>query len=147
MSEYEEGKGAQYKVTKRVYGRWGEEISKPRLKGKLSFEDSLQMLVNRCMTCEPEEFPTNVYRLFWSVPKSWRDEELHDEYDEATETVEYTTPFQFCGVEVNPDVIPPRKEIVEETDWHMVFNAILNCANRRNLLIGKERVEVATEKE
>ena len=148
MSEYAGAKGAKYRVSKRVYKRWEEEITKPRLKGKISFEDSIQMLINLCMTCPPEDFPENVHRLFWSLPKSWRDDELLDEYEEAIEEVEYVQPQQCCGVVVtNCEELPPRRWIETETDWNALFNAILNCYNRRNLLIPKERVEVVTEEE
>ena len=136
----------EYKVVEgRIYKRWKSELSKPRLKGKLSFEESLHLLVNRCMTCAPEEYPENVQRLFWALPKAYRDDELIEEYEGALEKVEYVTPVTCCGVPVDPQVIPARKEIVTETDWHLLFNAILNCLNRRNLLIPKERVEVVTE--
>ena len=136
----------EYKVIEgRIYRRWKEDITKPRLKGKLSFEESLQMLINKCMTCEVEEFPQNVHRLFWALPKAWHDDELLDEYEEALEEVEYITQATCCGVPVDPDVIPPRIERATETDWHAVFNAILNCCNRHNLLIPVERVEVFTE--
>jgi len=134
-------------VEKRVYERWKSEITKPRLKGKLSFEDSIQMLINRCMNCPEEEFPENVNRLFWSVPQTWRDEELLDAMEEAQKEVEYTIPMLFCGVPVNLDAVPGKRKVARETDWHMLFNAILNCYNRRNLLIPKERIEVVTEGE
>lgn len=129
----------------RIYRRWSEDISKPKLKGKLSFEESLQMLINKCMTCPPEEFPTNVHRLFWSLPAAWRDDELMEEYEEALEEFEYTTPVTCCGVPVDSDVIPAGKQIVTETDWNVLFNAVLNCCNRHNLLIPVERAEVVTE--
>lgn len=137
-----------YKVIEgRIYKRWSESVSKPTLKGKLSFEESFQMLVNKCMTCPEEEFGMNVHRLFWSLPASWRDDELLEEYEEALEEFEYSTPVTCCGVPIDPEVIPTGKEIVTETDWHAVFNAILNCANRRNLLIPVERQEIVTEGE
>lgn len=134
-------------VEKRLFKRWKEDITKPRLKGKLSFEDSIQMLINRCMTCEEEQFPENVHRLYWSVPQAWRDEELNNALEEATEEYEYTTPVMNCGVPVSPDILPESTQVVAETDWHMLFNAILNCYNRRNLLIPKERIEVVAEGE
>jgi len=137
-----------YKETERRIGkRWQEDITKPRLKGKLGFEESFQLLVNRCMTCEEEEFPENVHRLYWSLPKSWRDKELYEVVESSQETFEYSTPVMNCGVPVRSDILPELKEKVIETDWHELFNAILNCANRRNLLIPKERVEVVTERE
>lgn len=138
----------EYKVVEgRIYKRWEKDITKPRLKGKLNFEESFQMLINRCMTCIPEEFPENVNRLFWALPKAYRDEELMSAMDEVTVEVEYVTPVVNCGIPVDPKIIPSTRRIVSETDWHMLFNAILNCANRRNLLIPMERVEVMTEKE
>ena len=137
-----------YKETeKRVKGRWREDITKPRLKGKLGFEESFQMLVNRCMTCEPEEFPENVNRLYWSLPQSWRDNELYNALESCMEEYEYSSPVINCGIPVRSDILPELKEKAIETDWHILFNAILNCANRRNLLIPKERVEVVTERE
>ena len=137
-----------YKETERRIGkRLKEDITKPRLKGKLSFEESLQMLINRCMTCEPEERPQNVHTLYWSLPQSWRDEELYKAVEECQEEFEYSTPVMNCGIPVNPEILPELKETVIETDWDRLFNAILNCANRRNLLIPKERVEVVTERE
>lgn len=137
-----------YKETeRRVEKRWREDITKPRLKGKLGFEESFQMLVNRCMTCEPEEFPENVNRLYWSLPQSWRDNELYKTVEECQEEYEYSSPVINCGIPVRSDILPELKERVTETDWHKLFNGILNCANRRNLLIPKERVEVVTERE
>ena len=137
-----------YEETKRrIRERWKEDITKPRLKGKLSFEESLQMLINRCMTCEPEDFPENVNRLCWSLPQSWRDNELHNAVEECQEEYEYSTPIMNCGIPISPEILPELKETVTEMDWHMLFNAILNCANRRNLLIPKERFEVITERE
>lgn len=133
-------------VEGRLFKRWKKDITKPRLKGKLSFEESLQMLINRCMNCPPEEFPENVYRLFWSMPEYYKDDQLYKEYEDATEDVEYTQPVTWCGgVPIDPDVIPPKVWVETETDWHKVFNAILNCCVRRNLLIPVERVEVTTE--
>lgn len=105
------------------------------------------MLVNRCMTCPPEEFPENVNRLYWSLPQSWRDNELYNAIEECQEKYEYSTPIINCGIPVRSDILPELKEKVTETDWHQLFNAILNCANRRNLLIPKERIEVVTEEE
>lgn len=138
----------EYKVIEgRIYRRWSEDISRPRLKGKLSFEESLQMLINKCMVCPEEEFPINVHRLFWALPAAWHDEDLMEEYEEALEEVEYTTPVTCCGVPVNEEAIPAFLERITETDWHAVFNAILNCCNRHNLLIPVERVEVVTEEE
>jgi len=137
-----------YKETeRRISERWKTDIKEPRLKGKLSFEESLQMLINRCMTCDPLEFPENVNRLYWSLPQSWRDNELHNAVEECQEEYEYSTPVINCGIPVRSDILPELKERVTETDWHKLFNAILNCANRRNLLIPKERVEVVTERE
>ena len=132
-------------VEGRLFKRWKEDITKPRLKGKLSFEESLQMLINRCMNCPPEEYAENVDRLFWSIPEDYKDDKLYEEYEEAMEEFEYTTPITCCGVPVKPEYIPERREIVTETDWKLVFNAILNCCVRRNLLIPVERVEVFTE--
>ena len=137
-----------YKETeKRVEKRWKEDITKPRLKGKLGFEESFQMLVNRCMTCPPEEYPENVHRLYWSLPKTWRDVDLYEVIEECQETYEYSNPVIICGIPVKPDVLPETKWTETEMDWHMLFNEILNCANRRNLLIPTERFEVITEQE
>ena len=149
MSNYEEEMGIKFpeRVKYRIFKRWKDEITKPRLKGRLSFEESLQMLINRCMTCEPEEFPENVNRLYWSLPQSWRDNELYNAVEECQEEFEYSSPVINCGIPVRSDILPELKERVTEMDWHMLFNAILNCANRRNLLIPKERVEVVTERE
>ena len=131
----------------RIYRRWSEDISKPKLKGKLSFEESLQMLINRCMTCPPEEYPENVHRLFWSIPEYYKDDLLYEEYEGAVEEFEYTIPVTLCGVPVKPEAISPNVERVTETDWKLLFNAIMNCCARRNLLIPVEQVEVITEKE
>jgi len=130
----------EYKIVEgRIYKRWKSEITKPRLKGKLSFEESIQMLINRCMTCPEEEFPQNVNRLFWSVPQSWRDEELLEAMEEAIQIVEYSTPVLNCGIPINPDVLPGRVETIREVDWNALFHAILNC-------YPKERIEVVTER-
>jgi hypothetical protein len=127
----------------RIYRRWNkEDITKPTLKAKISFEESFQMLVNKCMVCPAEERPQNIYMLFWSTPKLWRDEILNEEMTETIETVEYTTPKIWCGVPLENDAIV---KTVEETKWEQLFNAILNCANRRNLLIPMERTEIVTE--
>ena len=137
-----------YKETeKRVKGRWEKDVSTPKLKGKLGFEESFQMLINRCMTCLPEERPQNVHTLYWSLPQAWHDEELDNTVEECQEKYEYSTPVINCGIPVRSDILPELKETVIETDWDRLFNAILNCANRRNLLIPKERVEVITERE
>ena len=134
-------------VEGRVFRRWRKDITKPRLKGKLSFEESLQMLINRCMNCPRDEFPENVYRLFWSMPEEYKDDKLYEEYGEAMEDVEYTQLQTCCGVQVLPEYMPPRVWVETETDWHKVFNAILNCCVRRNLLIPVERAEVVSEEE
>ena len=65
----------------RVSDRWGSEISQPTLKGKLSFEDSIQMLINRCMTCLEEEFEINVSRLQSSIPVAWIDDEFNEDLE------------------------------------------------------------------
>lgn len=128
----------------RIYRRWREEdIKKPTLKGKLSFEESFQILINKCMTCPPEERPQNIYMLFWSLPKAWRDEPLLKEYEETLQEVEYSTPKFWCGVPQEDSVVV---EQVTEIEWEQLFHAILNCANRRNLLIPTERTEIVTEK-
>jgi len=138
-----------YKIIEgRVYRRWEKDVTKPRLKGGISYEESFHMLVNICMTCPPEEFPKYVNRLFYSTPTTWKDEELWDALEEATEEVEYATSQTFCNVPVaNCPEMPSVVRRSRETDWHKLFTAILDCANRRNLLIPMERVEVMTEKE
>ena len=138
---------AKYKVTKRVYGRWKDEISKPRLKGGISYEESFQTLVNICMTCPLEEREKNIEMLFYSTPTSWKDEELWEALEECKETVEYTQPVIFCGIEIDAGVIPPKVWTQVEIHWEELFNAIIDCANRRNLLIPMERAEVFAEKE
>ena len=129
----------------RLFKRWKKDITKPRLKGKISFEDSFQMLINRCMTCLPEERAENIEMLFYATPTSWKDEELYEALEEATEEVEYTQPAICCGVPVLPEYMPPRVWTQTEVHWKRLFNAILDCANRRNLLIPVERAEVMTE--
>lgn len=132
----------------RIYRRWKEEdIKKPTLKGKLSFEESFQMLVNKCMTCPPEERPQNIYMLYWSLPKTWRDEELAEEYEATKEEVQYEEPYMNAGVPVtNCPEMPPKVWTETEMKWEELFHAILNCANRRNLLIPVERTEIVTER-
>ena len=133
-------------IKRRILRRWEREISKPRLKGKLSFEESFQMLVNRCMTCPPEERAENIEMLFYATPTSWKDEELYEKLEECTEEVEYTTYQKFSGVTVmDCDDMPPKVWKQTEVDWKRLFNSIIDCANRRNLLIPMERAEVATE--
>jgi len=134
-------------VEGRIFKRWKKDITKPKLKGKLSFEDSLQMLINRCMTCPPEEYPENVHRLFWSIPEYYKDDQLYEEYREAVEEFEYTKYQECCGVPITQsEELPPIVWKQKETNWHVVFNAIMNCCVRRNLLIPVEQVEVITER-
>ena len=135
------------RVKERVYGRWEEEVTTPQLRGKIGFEDSLRMLINICMTCPPEERPQNINMLYWSLPQSWHDKELNKAVEECIEEFEESTPVINCGVPVKPEVIPWTKEIVKETNWKPLFNAILNCCQRHNLLIPLERVEIVTERE
>lgn len=130
------------RMKERVFGRWADEITHPRLKAKIGFEDSLHELINRCMCCAAEEFDENVHRLLWSIPDSWRDSDFENDLSECTETVEVVTPTIFCGVPVDTNVIAAKREEQDESDWRMVFNAILNLCQRRNLLIPKDFTEV-----
>ena len=135
-------------IKRRILKRWEKDITKPKLKGKLSFEESLQMLINRCMTCPPEEFPENVHRLFYSMPEEYKDDKLYEETGDSVEEIEYTKYQTCCGVEITKsEEMPPRVWTQKETDWHRLFNAILNCCVRRNLLIPVERGEVVSEEE
>jgi len=138
-------KAAFERTKERVMSRWGDEISHPRLKAKIGFEDSLHELINKCMTCPEEEFDFNVHRLLWSVPDSWRDEEFENDLDGTIEQVEVITPIMNCGVPIKEDVVPGTKETRDETDWRKVFNAIVNLCQRRNLLIPKDYTEVIPE--
>ena len=132
-----------YEETERRVGeRWGEKLSKPQLRTKIHFEDSLRKLIDICMTCPPEERPSNIHILYWSLPQSWRDNELHTAVEECQEEFEYSMPVMNCGVPVRSDILPELKETVIETDWDMLFNAILNCCNRRGLLIAQAKREV-----
>jgi len=140
-------KDAFERTKARVLGRWGDEITHPRLKAKIGFEDSMHELINKCMTCPEEEFDFNVHRLLWSIPDSWRDEEFEGDLDEATETVEYVTPMLNCGITIKDDVLPGTKETRDETDWRKVFYAIMNLCQRRNLLIPKDYTEVIPDEE
>jgi len=135
----------------RVSDRWGSEISQPTLKGKLSFEDSIQMLINRCMTCLEEEFEINVSRLQSSIPVAWIDDEFNEDLEQTKSTVSYWKFKQWCGVNVGTPEEPiggsPYQVTEEIINWQAVFNTILNLYNRRNLLIARERVEVVTDVE
>lgn len=110
------------------------------------FEDSLHKLIDICMTCPPEEFPENVCRLYHSLPKGWVDETLEEELKDATVEAEYSVPEIWCGAVVREDVIPGKKEVVQETNWYVLFTSILDCINRRGLLPPAERTEIITEK-
>ncbi|MHC1587689.1 MAG: hypothetical protein ACXQTX_04370 [Candidatus Syntropharchaeia archaeon] len=122
--------------------RWGDELSEPRLKGKIGYEDSIRMLINRCMICYPEEFDHYAHRLYWSIPRSWWDDEFIEDLEDARQTVEVSVPVTFCGVPYEE-----KHEFAEEVDWRKVFNAILNLCNRRNLLIAQDRIEAITDRE
>ena len=140
-------KAAFERTKERVMGRWGDEISHPRLKAKIGFEDSLHELINKCMTCPEEEFDFNVHRLLWSVPDSWRDEEFENDLDEAIEQVETVVPIMNCGIPILDAIVPGQREIKDETDWRKVFNAIVNLCQRRNLLVPKDYTEVISDEE
>ena len=127
---------------RRIDERWGEKLSKPKLRTKIGFEDSLRKLIDICMTCPPEERPQNVHILYWSLPEAWHTEELDKAVEDCQETFEYSTPVMNCGVPVRSDILPELKEKVIETDWDMLFNAILNCCNSQGLLIAQAKREV-----
>ena len=131
----------------RVLKRWGDEISHPRLKGKIGFDESLHILIQKCMICPEEEFDFNVHRLLWTIPDSWRDDEFEEDLENTTETVEYTTPVMNCGIPIDPEVIPGAREVMEETDYRKVFNACMNLFQRRNMLIPKDFTEVIPDEE
>ena len=136
------------RVSKRLYERWAEQLKYPTLKGKLSFEDSYQLALNRCMLCLPEEFNENVHRLFYSTPPSWKDDELWEALEECTEEFEVSSPSLICcGHPVKDEASPWKRETIKETNYHKLFSAILACADRRNLLIPKERAEAITEED
>ena len=141
----EEDKYAKYRVSKRLHERWKEELKYPTLKGNLSFEDSYQRKIDQCMLCPVEEFDENVNRLFYSTP--WIDDELWEKLDEYTEEYEISTPVLCCGVPVKAENIPANVQTIQETDYHKLFAAILACANRRALLIPKQRTEIIAEEE
>ena len=130
---------------KRVMERWGDELSHPRLKAKLGFDQSLIALINKCMTCPEEEFDFNVHRLLWSIPDAYRDDDFEDDLTASIETAEYTTPIPWCGVFIISSVIQGKIETVEEMDYRKVFNAILNLCNRLNILIPRIFTEVITD--
>lgn len=134
-------------VKERVYGRWKEDVTTPQLRGKIGYDDSLRMLINLCMHCSPEEFPTFVHRLYYSWPSAYHDTELDKAVEECTEEFEYSTPIMNCGVPVRSNILPEMKEVVKETNWNMLFQELVNCAHRRHLLIPAERVEIVTEEE
>ena len=138
-----EERDTKYRVSKRLHERWKEELKYPTLKGNLSFEDSYQRKIDQCMLCSVEEFDENVNRLFYSTP--WIDEELWEKLEEYTETFEVSTPTLCCGVPVKTESISANVQIIQETDYHKLFSAILACANRRSLLIPKQRTEIMTE--
>jgi hypothetical protein len=122
--------------------RWGDQFDKPKLRGKLGFDETLGRLITLCAISGPENFPEYVNRLFYSIPDEWKDDELWEAVEEATEKYEVTTPSLCCGVPVKNDKIPAKVEITEETDYHKLFSALLACCNRRGLLIPQVKREI-----
>ena len=124
--------------------RWGDQFDKPQLRGKLGFDNSLSGLITLCMICNPENFSEYVNRLFYSLPPSWKDEELWEDLKDATEEYEITTPALCCGIAVKSENIPASVETTSETDYHRLFTALLACCNRNGLLIPQVRREIIT---
>jgi hypothetical protein len=125
-----------------IVDRWGDKFDKPQLRGKLGFDETLGRLITLCTISAPENFPEYVNRLFYSIPDEWKDEELWEAVDEATESYEVTTPTLCCGVPVKSDRIAPNVEVTQETDYHKLFSALLACCNRRGLLIPQVKREI-----
>jgi hypothetical protein len=130
------------KTKQRILERWGERISHPRIRGKLSFDDCLSALILKIVMCDEMDFETNVHRLYYVVPESWEDEQFLEDLENAVEDFEETIPTFWCG-----QVWKSQVEVKQEYDWRLVFQAIMNLFERRNLLLEKDRVEVASEGE
>ena len=128
----------------RVFKRFGDEIKYPRLRAKIGFEETIQDLIHICATCDPQLFPENVHRLFYSMPSTMRDPQYENDLEECKETAEYTTPIPWCGVFITNPEMPGKIEVVEEWNWHLVYNAILNLWNRRDALLPRQLSEVIT---
>ena len=132
----------------RVLDRWEEEISKPSLKGKISFEDSIQMLINLCMTCDDYHFDGYVERLLYAIPVSWRDAEFDNALEVCTTTSQGWQHKYNCGIAItNKAMGSPYLVDYDVTDWKQIFNCILNLYNRRELLLSKQRTEIITDAE
>jgi len=149
----------EYNTMERLQGRFGEELRQSTLKGSLSFENSVQMLINRCMTCIPQEFEMYVRRLLNSIPITWIDGEFNEEIEKTSRTEKVYKFSNWCGSDAgtikNPilddegNVLSPKLVEEEMVDYESIFNAILNLYNRRNLLLKKrvtETVPGSTEK-
>jgi hypothetical protein len=129
-------------VEGRLRERWREELKQPKLKGKIGFEDSLRMLITKCMLCSPEEFDFAAHTLYWAIPESWTDDEFITEAADAVSIVSVEIPFYNAMVYCP---ILSRQEMRQQINWRQIFHAILNLCHRRNLLIPTEQVEHIVE--
>jgi hypothetical protein len=137
-------------VKNRYNETFAPELQHPQLKQKISFQSSLQMMIERILGCETEDsvaFEMLVHRLYYAIPEAWRDEQFHQDIDDAISYQTVYTPVYNCGIPVKPEVMAGNTEEVEVTNWSLVFAAIIDLMERLELLIPKEKFEVQTDEQ
>ena len=124
------------------------------IRGSLFPEDLVRRQIDRCnrsASLDYEAFCRNVEILAMNLP-TWKLRELDERREEFT-TTETKPVFQsVCGVQVGTiehpklnkhgDIVSPRTEEVEETDYYMMYRIVLGMLEESGLSWKVEQEEV-----
>jgi len=136
------------KAKQRILERFGEQISHPTLRGRLGFDDALNLAIVKIINADSmnsNEFDFCVERLLALIPTSWYDDEFKQALQDASWYETNIVPSYNCGVMIDVTIMNEGERTVLNTDWTEVLKAVMDLLERRSLLLVKERTQVISE--
>ena len=136
------------KAKQRILERFGEQISHPTLRGRLGFDDALNLAIVKIINADSmnsNEFDFCVERLLSLIPSSWYDDEFKQALQDASWYETNIVPSYNCGVMIDVTIMNEGERTVLNTDWTEVLKAVMDLLERRSLLLVKERTQVISE--
>ena len=125
-------------------------------KERLNYPEYLQNVIqniNNALNNEKvsmNKVNTMILNLLNDIPNSWYDEDFEKDIKNVTRTREIPNIIMFSGVALSVDYMRrnkiPLTKKVTDVSFFKLKNAIINCLDRRNMLVRKDKIEMSTGK-